>query len=399
MPIESFYDKGPLKYQYADHNNGADMKTVLIIGSGVLARMVVLQLSWRGSVGRMVIAARNSNAAKSIANLTRISCRNHASPEIGIVEMDLDRESRTTEVLSRLKPDIVFNTATLQAYWTFGELPAPINKAIALAGVGPWTSMHLLPVYKLMRAVHASQLNTTVINSAFPDAVNPILAEIGLAPTIGIGNLANIVPAFELAAAHQLNVESRSITASLVAHHAVSNSIPRFGSSRGTPFIIRFYHDGESDVTDDVDIETACDDIKNRFARPRGKEGMWVTSSSAVSIIEALLGKDTGQVLHAPGLKGLVGGYPVRLVDGAFKLALPTGIDPAEAVRVNRKGQTFDGIDSISSDGFLDYTDQAKDIVEAVTGIKLTPLYFSDLEAYARALFRQYREFHEKWSS
>lgn len=135
--------------------------------------MVVLQLSWRGSVGRMVIAARSSNAAELIANLTRISCRNHASPEIGIVEMDLDRESQTAEELSRLKPDIVFNTATLQTYWRFAELPAPIYKAITLAGVGPWTSMHLLPAYKLMRAVHASQLNITVINLGFPRRREP----------------------------------------------------------------------------------------------------------------------------------------------------------------------------------------------------------------------------------
>jgi len=56
----------------------------------------------------------------------------------------------------------------------------------------------------LMQAVKASGIATKTVNAAFPDAVNPILARIGLAPDIGVGNVANLVPAVRLSIARLL---------------------------------------------------------------------------------------------------------------------------------------------------------------------------------------------------
>ncbi len=48
----------------------------------------------------------------------------------------------------------------------------------------------------MMQAVKKAGIKTHVVNSAFPDLVNPVLGRFGMAPTVGIGIVSVAPPLF-----------------------------------------------------------------------------------------------------------------------------------------------------------------------------------------------------------
>ena len=317
-------------------------------------------------------------------NLTKFSSQNiwRKKIDLSFINIDLESEQNTAETIGSIQPDLILNTATLQTYWIFDELPQPIRAGINSAGVGPWTSLHMYPVYKLMKAIKLSDCNAFVINTAFPDAVNPALKTLNLSPDSGAGNLANLVPAIIEAARIQCpEVNDDVIYCKFTGHHSCSNSMPSFGHTRGAPYSLNFYVNGD-DITSRFDISRIGQDIKHKLPRTRGKEGMWVTGSSVVNLIKSVLSEDYVET-HAPGIDGLPGGYPVLAGKGSIKLSLPETLDQATAIKINEDGQKYDGIEEISPEGYLNYTERSSQIIEDVTGITLDRFIFNDVEDYS----------------
>ncbi|MFE0176312.1 hypothetical protein ACFWZ2_28725 [Streptomyces sp. NPDC059002] len=110
------------------------------------------------------------------------------------VRLDLWDIDASAEALERIRPDIVFMGASLQPWWHITQLPPEVFAELDQARFGPWLPMHLTLVHRLMQAVRSSGIQATVVNAAYPDAVGPVLAAAGLAPDLGIGDVANIVP-------------------------------------------------------------------------------------------------------------------------------------------------------------------------------------------------------------
>ena len=107
-------------------------------------------------------------------------------PNIEFIKLDAFDIDRTATVLKEIQPSIIYNSMTLQSWWVITRLPQDAYKAIDEAHYAPWYPMHFVPVYKMMQAVKRSGIKTHVVNAAFPDLVNPALAKIGLAPTVGV---------------------------------------------------------------------------------------------------------------------------------------------------------------------------------------------------------------------
>ena len=60
--------------------------------------------------------------------------------------LDVNNIDETAEVLTRLAPDVILSTVSLQAWWVISQLPTDLYKKFRLvAGYGPWLPMHLLP--------------------------------------------------------------------------------------------------------------------------------------------------------------------------------------------------------------------------------------------------------------
>jgi len=270
-----------------------------------------------------------------------------------------------------------------------------VFEKLDLARFGPWLPMHLTLVYKLMQAVKLTGLDIKVINSAFPDGTHPVLDKVGLAPTIGIGNVANPVPAIRCAIAHQLGKKMQAVEVLFFAQHYVSHYLPRFGNSGGAPYHLTIRVDGQ-DVTKDVDIDAAFNEIPTRFRRPGGRDGQILTASSATSIILAMA-KDSGALLHAPAPNGLPGGYAVRVTGKGGEVILPEGLTIDEAIRINEEGQRYDGIEKIHGDGTVDYAEKSVAIMKDIIGWDCPQMKLTESEEHSLELGRLFRRFAGKF--
>lgn len=152
------------------------MYKALIIGSGVLSTMVSEILAWRNFPCYLIITLRNKNAADEIVNLIKFTTENLGHIfKISSRKTNLSCVKEISEIIDDIKPDLIFNAASVQSFWVVSELPEHISKALWTAGVGPWSACHAYPALQLMKAIKASGIKTMVANAAFPDAVNLLL--------------------------------------------------------------------------------------------------------------------------------------------------------------------------------------------------------------------------------
>jgi len=377
--------------------NDENTCTLLIIGSGVLGGNVLDLLSWSGFDGRIVAVGRNEQTLLERTNLSRIAAYNQGHyPRITTEYLDLDDVDRSAETIASIRPDIIFNTASIQTYWRIQTLPKAAYEALAKPGIGAWLPMHLSPAYRLMTAVRRTGLDPIVVNAAYPDAVNPVLATCGLAPTVGIGNVMNVVPAVRAAAAMTLGAPVETVQIRLVAHHYVSNRLPAFGDTGGAPFQLNVYWEGR-DITHKVELAELFGLLPTEIRRTRGNAGMYVTASSALAVLNALR-SPTPVALHAPGPNGLAGGYPVTVSDQGVELDLPESCPVETAVAVNEQAQAFDGVQSIEPNGRVVLTGLATETMERELGHYCPGFHLDECHELAAELRAKYLAFEESRS-
>jgi hypothetical protein len=364
---------------------------ILIIGCGVLGSRTLDMLLQLGTKHKIYVAARNLDDLRDRVNLSRLVAFNLGmQSDVEVVSINLENISQTAEAIKKLAPRVIFNATSLQTFWKISELPEVVYRKLALAGVGPWIPMHLSLSYNLMQAVQQAAVGSVVINGSYPDAVNVILNSVGLAPFIGIGNVANTIPALVVGAARILDVASHRIFVRFVAHHSVSNNLGSIGCTGGMPYILRVYLDNE-DVTKEIDVSRLFSFFVGQLRRSRGVTGQIMASASATNVILAAMGAIPTR-LHCPGPLGLPGGYPVVLFGRSVSLDLPSGVDVAQAIEANQIAGKGDGIESIDNDGTVTITDKSSDIMHDVLGFKASRYRLSDCWDLATEIKIRYAE-------
>ena len=370
--------------------------TIMMIGIGDLGGHVLEMLARAPGSHRIITADINEEWGYRKTNIAAFGAAQMGFyPELEFVKVDLYNPDQTAETISRFRPEIIYSAVSLQSWWVINTLPNEVFEKLDIARFGPWLPMHLTLVYKLMQAVKQTGLDIKVINSAFPDATHPVLDKVGLAPTIGIGNVANPVPAIRASIAHRLGRPLKDVTLYLFAQHYVSHYLPRFGTAGEAPYYLKVMLDGE-DITGDLDIDAVFADIPTRFRRPGGRDGQILTASSAVTITLAMA-DDTGDCTHAPGPSGLPGGYPVRVDKTGGSVILPKELMLEEAIRINEDGQRYDGIDRIDDDGTVHYTESSVTIMKEMLNYDSKLMKLEDTEAQSEELGRKFREFAGKY--
>lgn len=370
--------------------------TIMMIGIGDLGGHV-LELLVRAPGSRRIITADiNEDWAYRKTNIAAFGAAQLGHyPEVEFVKVDLYNIDQTSEVISKYKPDIIYSAVSLQSWWIINALPKEVFEKLDIARFGPWLPMHLTLIYKLMQAVKQTGLDIKVINSAFPDATHPVLDKVGLAPTIGIGNVANPVPAIRGSIAHRLARPMKDVTVYFFAQHYVSHYLPRFGNTGGAPYYLKAMVDGE-DVSAEVNMQEVFADIPIRYRRPGGRDGQILTASSAAAITLAVA-DDAGEFTHAPGPSGLPGGYPVRVDRNEGKVILPKGLTLEEAIGINEEGQRYDGIDRINQDGTVYFNEKSVDIMKEMLSYECNVMKLEEAEAQSKELSRRFKEFSEKY--
>ncbi len=310
-------------------------------------------------------------------------------PEVDSTYVDLTNIDQTAEVISQFKPDIIFNAATVQPWMRIAELSKPTFEKLYRAQAGPWLPMTLSLAYNLMQAVKQTGLDIKVINGSYPDSVNCILGKVGLAPTIGIGNLANNIPAIKASVALKQDIPIEKVEVLFFAHHYVSHYISRYGNSEGVPFHLAASIDGK-DISQELDLNTIFDLLPTKLKRATGPLQL-LTAASAMTIFDAIV-HDIGTITHAPGPISLPGGYPVRVYQKGVEIVTPNGFSIEQAILVNEGGQRLDGIDHVDQNGTVYFTKENMSILEDVLGYNCQKMLLSDVSNWANELQAKYTE-------
>jgi hypothetical protein len=300
-------------------------------------------------------------------------------------------------VLKEIQPTIIYNSMTLQSWWVITQLPQEAYKQIDEARYGPWYPMHFFPIYKLMQAVKRSEIKTHVVNAAFPDLVNPALAKIGLAPTVGIGNIDNLLASLRMVAAKMYHVPLRSVTIYMVAPHFFSYYVSRYGHDGGAPYYIKVMID-DRDMTGRINHKDFLANVIPMAKRPGGIQAHPVVASSVCKIVMGIL-NDTKELGHAPGPNGLPGGYPVKLSAAGVEVFIPDGLTLEEAIKINNESQVFDGVESIEEDGTVVLTDQSASIFKKLLDFDCKRYMVNDCEAKVKELDEKFKKWAMKYKS
>ena len=364
------------------------MGKVAVMGIGDLGGTILRILAQTPEVTRLyALDVDEARLATEVADAGAVSSYGEDSSRIDPIAVDMRNTDALATTLARIQPDVVVNTATLQSWWVITQLPQPLWRRLEeQARFGPWLPMHLTLALKLMQALRTSGLAPAVVNVAFPDAVNPVLAGQSLAPTCGAGNSDLLRAGIRWAAARRLNVPVRDVAVYLLAHHFhvvyFWMELEQKESLADHPYWLRVMV-GDADVTAELGAESLLAEAGR--ALPRGRAIMARTAASAVEKVRHLL-QDHGHLSHAPGPAGLAGGYDVRLARSGAKVVLPQGVSFQQARAMIERAQRGDGIESIRPDGSVVFTRTAHEAMLDVLGYDCPVLRPGESEARADEL-------------
>lgn len=363
-------------------------KKLLLVGAGNLC-LQILKILGPKNAFEFVVLGRNQEATIRLCNLVELSCAQLGQCiAIKPVFADLMDIERVTQVLREETPDLLVNCASLQSWRVITGLPKLTFERLDQAQFGPWLPMHLTLMHCLMQAVKASGITLKTVNAAFPDAVNPILARVGLAPDIGVGNVANLVPATRLSIARLLECSPADVQVQLYAQHYFSHYVPRGGLPPRASYRL-LYEVRDRPQANRLPAEVIFSTVQSEFRRLGGVDGQFLTACSAVTVIEGLF-SPTPVLVHAPGPLGLPGGYPVLLQDGRIEVQFSEACPQDEAVRINTICQSQDGIDEIHCDGSVTYNPQCMAVMQAMLGYSKNTMSLEQSADFARELASKY---------
>jgi hypothetical protein len=317
--------------------------TIMVLGLGDLGRRILGALGLRRHIGHLVGVGRAGEGAR-LVNLVAATGRCRAT----FVPCDLADTGALMQVLRRHRPDLVVQAACLLSPWWTFEASSRSASLLSQAGFGAQLPAQLPLLLSVMTACREANVAAPVVNASYPDVTHAVLAPLGLAPTVGIGNVA-IVAGLVRAAARGGGREGPSRTDQtlrVVAHHAhvwpALRGQWRSGGDEAQPRVWA----GEQPLAD-VPLPG--------LSLPLDRSINHLSAASALELIEALLAPSPRQ-LHAPGPVGLPGGYPVLVGNGRVTLDLPAGLSRQEASGWLSRCARQEGIERIEEDGTVHLT-------------------------------------------
>ena len=366
-------------------------KKVMIIGLGSLGGYILEYLSREIGISKIITADSNEEWGVRKTNLViNGSSMMDYYPEIEFVKTDLFNIEDTAALLNKYKPDLICNTTTLQSWWVVTTLPKKIYEEIEKAHFGPWVSMHLTLAKKLMQAVKEAGIKPLVINASFPDTVNPALGKIGLAPTVGLGNVDDAVPVIRLAMSKKLGIPIRNIQVFACGAHYWNFVTVRFGDVCGSPYYLKILAEG-NDVTKEFSFKDLL-----LYPRAGGAQVSPVVASSGVKAITSMI-NDTRAIVNLPGPNGLPGGYPTRVSAKGVEIALPDDITLEKAIEINEGSNRCDGIEKIDDNGDITFTDETTEVMKRMLGYDCKILKMDEVDEQRKELDRLFKNFCEKY--
>src|SRR5215469_2221583 len=334
---------------------------VLVLGMGDLG-VRIAQKVIEGGFSSACMLAGKSDAAMQWARLLGMT----SGREVSAARVDGQDVEALKALLVRLEPELIVQCATLLSPFALGSVETGAAEAVGKAGFALQLAAQLPVVRALMQARRAVGMQCPVINCSYPDVTHPVLQAEGLAPTVGIGNVAI------MAMWYQRNLAGASeATLQVVGQHAQLGPCLKgkpAAPETPTPLV---YLKGKKIPPEQLFFDAGL---------PGGAAMNHLAASTIVPILRGFAGRDGVVETHAPGVVGLPGGFPVRFVGGELELRLPDGLSREEAVNFNRLAAKGEGIERIGEDGTVFYTEHARQCVAEFCPELAEPLRLQDVE-------------------
>jgi hypothetical protein len=300
------------------------MSSVVLLGSGALARSVCYSLAVSPSPMTVTVAARDGDKAAEVAYVGNARAALSGSPvRCRSVPSQLSDPLELSRVLAATRPEIVLLAASYHSACEASSARSTWTRLLERAGFGLTAPLHA--VLAITAAEVVAQIGRPrLLVASFPDAVNPMIAALGLPVFAGVGSAALLTASLRAA----LDVPPMT-RVRMLAHHV------HLGPPHSPDDEARAWVDG-SPVPD---VSSA---LAGQRATDRCELNLIAGHSAALLIRDLLAGAPVHTNL--PGPLGLPGGYPV-LINGDLRLDLPPDVSQESAVAWNRAAARRDGID------------------------------------------------------
>ena len=366
------------------------MEKVLMIGTGDVGTHILEIMARDPKPLTLIVGDINTDRGQAVVNNAMIGAAHHdLHPHFDFRRIDLSNVEETAALLAQEKPSAVINCTVMHTWHLIRLLPEDIYARISSATLGAWLPCQLALAYKLAQAIRIADIKTHYVNTSLSCLTNPVLGKVGMAPTIGIGNVDLIEPAVRTLIARELGVPRRNLKLYMVAHHQHWVYPREAGYQPGAPYYLKILLNGK-DITSEFDTDRLMYDGVKLY--PPGIDFTKVSASSTIKNMMALV-FDMGLDTHSPGPNGLPGGYPVRLSAQGSEVILPDDLTLEAAVRMNEEAGRLDGIERIEDDGTVVFADYAQEIMKDMLGFDCPQFTPDESEARANELIARYHEF------
>lgn len=371
------------------------MSKVMLIGLGRVGWQVLEYLVQDPKCPELVCCDISAEGQSLVDNAVIGAAITGLYPSVKYYQLDLADMDAACEIIQSEKPDIIIDMSVMMPMHGFYKLPKEQFDYLYSATFGAWLPCQVALPYRLMQALKKSGHDAKVITSGLPDLVIPALASVGMAPTIGMGNINLNTAALTILVSRKLSVPAECVKIYLVAEHAWV-VYPRDAAYSKTPYFLKIMVN-DKDVTTQFDTDQLMWDAIKLY--PPAPSTVFYTGSakSIINNMYALL-SPVGKFTHAPGAKGLPGGYPVIISSKGVELALPEGITEEEAIAINREAQRIgEGIESINPDGTCVWTDYAHEVLKNTIGFTKKSFHVRDSYEVALEMKAKYNEYLKKY--
>ncbi len=343
---------------------------VLIIGAGNVGLKIADGLARPRKVDRLILFGLCQGGGRVSAGVLE-SCYDC---QVKFVEVDGTQQTEVERLLRAEKPDLVMQSASLLSPWAMYGREDPKAKALSAAGLGLQLPAQLPILATVMQAVRSVDFKGPVANLSFPDVSHVILDRFGLAPTIGLGNVSMVHLRVRAALRRQM-VESEGVCEPstlirLVGHHRHVYDAVKAEAPPDPADGCRVYL-GEDGVRAD---ELAYQGVP---IAPSIDYNI-ITAAAALPVLLALLPEADALRFSAPAPQALPGGYPILIKEGQVHLDMPPDSDLQEAVDFHWRIGRRDGIESVTEDGTVLFSEIAKQAVADIDPRLCEPLRLQD---------------------
>jgi hypothetical protein len=341
-------------------------RRILLTGLGDIGEHWLHFIARIPGVGKIVACDLNPLRKEIVDVVVAGAMHQGYYPNIEFRKIDLFNVENTAELIKEVDPEAICNTACIQSWWEMFTLPRKMFIKLMPSVIGSWVPMHLCTSYSLMKAVkEAGYLGKIPVEiTTLPDIVAPALANVGLDVTCGGGNAQLRLPRMKQIVSEEMNVPVSAVEIWQVGEHGGIGT-----PDDPAPWWIKIEVNGD-DVTEELG---GIDGMRKRLFRPYWDRESRVGPPPQQAVSAAFLSNfidvlfDTKRFVGTvTGVKGLLGGYPVRL-GRKVELALPREITLAEAQKINEEAaRKVDAFEELKRDSTCVVTEAAHEIMKEV---------------------------------